>query len=58
MDGAVFFQKKVQINYARTTSDSIKKLMGTYNPEETKEEREEKRKMFEEWVAFVQILKL
>lgn len=45
MDGAIFYDKPMRIEFAKTKSDAIAKLDGTYHRQ--KEEREERRKQFQ-----------
>jgi RNA recognition motif-containing protein len=45
MDGAIFYDKPMRIEFAKTKSDAIAKLDGTYHRQ--KEEREERRRQFQ-----------
>jgi RNA recognition motif-containing protein len=56
MDGAIFYQKPLMINYARSVSDVISKRKGEYS-EEAKAKREENNKKFGDWVQYIRNLR-
>jgi len=57
MDGALFYQKPLMINYSRKLSDVIAKKKGTFNAEEVKTKRAEDNSKFQEWVDYIRSLR-
>lgn len=57
MNGAIFYQKPLRLNYARNLSDVIAKKKGKFNEEEEKANREKKNNQFKEWVEYIRHLR-
>ena len=57
MDGAIFFQKPLKLNYARKVSDIIAKRKGKFNEIEEKSKREDNNLKYKEWIEYIRCLR-